>query len=74
MLQFHREFAVSVHPNAKKEILKRAAAALRETEIRLRGAAWGDSFNILLSLLQQQTADAKFIDKLKEQRKTSKPF
>ena len=67
--QFAKEFALASSEGPRSAILKKAAAALRETEMRERGSAWTDSYDQLLHRVKQQEGAEEFPRMLKKQRK-----
>ncbi|XP_026190502.1 uncharacterized protein LOC34620453 [Cyclospora cayetanensis] len=65
--QFAAEFESLPPGNSRSSVLKKSAAVLRETEMRERGAAWTDSYHLLLDRIAQTTGNEEFSKSLKDQ-------
>lgn len=52
--------------SARPLLVRKAAAALRDTELKERGAAWMDSYDILIEKIKNQPNREDFTKKLKD--------
>lgn len=65
--QFAEEYA-AVDPNSQPGIIRNAASATRDAEMLKRGAAWMDSYDILIEKLRGNPNHEDFTKKLRQER------